>query len=101
MEMPDREKVIKGLECCDNDECDICPYDLSCDENDLGTCRATLHRDALALLKAQEPKKPIVSGKRYGNYFEHCPSCEIMLPISSDYGKSFYCYKCGQAVKWE
>ena len=56
---------------------------------------------AIALLKAQEPKKPIVSGKRYGNYLEHCPSCGIMLPNSSDYGKSYYCYKCGQAVKWE
>ena len=52
----DREMVIKGLECCNNDECDSCPYYRSCDENDLGTCRATLHRDALALLKAQEPR---------------------------------------------
>ena len=54
--MDKREKVIKGLECCNNDECDSCPYYRSCDENDLGTCRATLHRDAIALLKAQEPR---------------------------------------------
>ena len=54
--MTDREKVIKGLECCDNDDCDNCPYFRSCVENDFGTCRATLHRDALVLLKAQEPR---------------------------------------------
>lgn len=54
--MPDVEKVIKGFECCDNDDCDNCPYFRSDDENDLGTCKATLHRDAIALLKAQEPR---------------------------------------------
>lgn len=59
-----REKVIKGLECCNNDECDSCPYYRSCDENDLGTCKATLHRDALALLKAQEPDEDWISRKR-------------------------------------
>lgn len=53
--MTEREKVIKGLACCGIDECDSCPYFRSCDEDDLGTCRATLHRDALSLLKAQEP----------------------------------------------
>lgn len=55
--------------------------------------------ERISKLKAQEAKRPIVSGKRYGNYLEHCPSCGILLPNSSDYGKSFYCYKCGQAVK--
>ena len=54
-EQEKREKVIKGFECCDNDDCDNCPYFRSDDENDLGTCKATLHRDAIALLKAQEP----------------------------------------------
>ena len=51
--MPDVEKVIKGFECCDNDDCDNCPYFRSDDENDLGTCKATLHRDAIALMKKQ------------------------------------------------
>ena len=53
--MVDREKVIKGLECCVNSlgECEICPYDegmgkLACGKN--------LYSDALALLKAQEPR---------------------------------------------
>ena len=57
--MPDREKVIKGLECCMKDDCDNCPYydpevDHDCDY--FGKClRGNMYRDALALLKAQEP----------------------------------------------
>ena len=54
--------------------------------------------DALALLKAQEPKPPIIKENSYGWKFYYCPSC----------GKEFYqnnrfdfCEKCGQAVKWE
>ena len=52
--MPDREKVIKGLECCTTSEelCGMCPYNdpiprhPNCDQ---------LEKDALALLKEQEP----------------------------------------------
>lgn len=53
---------------------------------------------AIALLKAQEPKPPIIKENSYGWKFYYCPSC----------GKEFYqnnkfsfCEKCGQAVKWE
>ena len=56
--MPDREKVIKGLECCTTmpdiyPHCEECPY-----AGAEGTCANMngLHRDALALLKAQEPR---------------------------------------------
>lgn len=62
--MPDKEKVIKGLECChvmmhdlgpDKRSCGICPYkDIQTEEQiDLGgiECIAVLHDDALALLK--------------------------------------------------
>lgn len=50
-----REKVIKGLECClAVTMCGVCPYnddrELWCSNND------TLLEDALALLKAQEPR---------------------------------------------
>lgn len=48
----DREKVIKGLECCKMPDCpDDCPY---CNEGP--TCRQNMERDALALLKAEEPR---------------------------------------------
>lgn len=54
MSMPDVEKVIKGLECCKIPftKCHNggCPYF----END--GCKARLKGDALALLKAQEPR---------------------------------------------
>ena len=56
--MTDREKVIKGLECClgkgqKRGMCEDCPYDtnagrMKCNLGDM-------HVDALALLKAQEP----------------------------------------------
>jgi hypothetical protein len=52
--MVDREKVIKALECCiirypdDKARCDECPYESAC-------CNR-LKNDALALLKAQEPR---------------------------------------------
>lgn len=49
--MPDREKVIKGLEYCEKyfNCCDKCPY------WDGGThCTADLAHDAIAILKEQE-----------------------------------------------
>lgn len=52
--VPDREKVIKGLECC-NGYCDDetgCPY---FDELEPFDCQEQLRADAIALLKAQEP----------------------------------------------
>ena len=56
--MPDIEKVIKGLEWCMNEKHDCyrekgCPYEN--EGEDIG-CKYALHSDALALLKAQEPK---------------------------------------------
>ena len=56
--MTDREKVVKGLECCmiNPDMCDRtnCPYAGKSDESDY--CDTKLIKDALALLKAQEPR---------------------------------------------
>ena len=51
--MPDREKVIKGLEMCIKDiECTGCPYEGECfDENDDRQFGENMMRDALALLK--------------------------------------------------
>jgi len=51
--MTDREKVIKGLECCahtDGSNCKYCPYDITGED-----CTALMAMDALALLKEQEP----------------------------------------------
>ena len=91
-----REKVIKGLECCSRTtaepNCEECPYNankMSCDND--------MMQDALALLKAQEPVKPIrLEGKR--GWFFYCPNCKTIL---NDMAKPKYCSECGQAVKWE
>lgn len=55
MEMIDREKVINGLECCierdpdDHTRCGECPYEST-------MCGNRLKIEALALLKAQQPR---------------------------------------------
>ena len=75
--MINREKVIKGFECChvmvhdlgpDKTSCGICPYkDVQTEEQiDLGgiECIAVLHDDALALLKEEySPEREIVRCK--------------------------------------
>lgn len=50
--MADREKVIKGLECCRRGFCFSCPYNDGVDEN--VECKQRWADDALSLLKAQE-----------------------------------------------
>ena len=101
--MIDREKTIKWLECCGNyDEklqhvgcTSACPYWENAD-----TCDPVQpFFDALELLKEQEPKTAITNPEKYGDYLKHCPSCETVLPISSQYGRTKFCHLCGQAVK--
>lgn len=49
----DKEKVIKGLECCNQveDGCEACPY-----YNDFNGCMLELREDALALIKEQQER---------------------------------------------
>ena len=62
--MTDREKVVKGLELCGYMEgmpqCDSCPYDGK-------QCWKRLKNDAIALLKAQEPRVMTLE------YFDNSP----------------------------
>lgn len=90
-----REKVIKGLECCATnrlrrEDCEA----MDCVYLDLEShgCIHQLIRDALALLKEQEPVKPI---ERNGFYY--CGACRYAFTIH----RQKYCTKCGRAVKWE
>lgn len=100
--MPEREKVIKGLECCAAAlSCDECPYNENKECNNKGFFYSQAIEDALALLKEQEAKKPIYNAEKYGDYLPHCPSCEKVLPNSSQYGRAKFCHRCGQAVKWD
>lgn len=62
--MDKREKVAKGLECCTKKVCIYkdtekeCPYSELCGEyeDSFEDCTTALSKDALALLKAQEPR---------------------------------------------
>ena len=92
--MTDREKAIKGLECCgETMNCNECPYD-----SEMGGCFRNLKADALKLLKEQEPVKPILAyiGKYTAINGYRCPVCNTDL-----YHLQKYCNECGRAVKWE
>ena len=106
--MPEREKVIKGLECClifDEDriyQCDECPYRATEDERKVidWCCHLEkLRSDALELLKGQEPVKPRkilpCITRPVGWYV--CGHCGIRFLEKNDY----YCPNCGRAVKWD
>ena len=59
---------------------------------------------AIDLLKAQEPKPPIVKENAYGWKFFYCPSCGREFNANRKHGRmneENFCDKCGQAVKWD
>lgn len=98
MGMPDKEKVIKGLECClGANDCDVepeedCPYKGMC------LCAMALRLDVLALLKEQEAVEPRIQtdfdGK--GTWWYICGSCNNAISP-----KDKYCRECGKMVKWD
>ena len=95
--MTEREKVLKGLECCcsmTGDACRQCPYDEECAEM-IGSGSAHLCSDALELLK-DEPL-PVLNVGKCGIYFGDCPHCGKRVTKKN----TSYCPYCGKAVKWE
>lgn len=105
----ENDLVIKGLECCSKGavepyvptirECANCPYN-----QPKIPCTRLLAADALALLKAQEPKPPIITENAYGWKFYHCPSCGREFygdRLHCRMNKTAFCDKCGQAVRWD
>ena len=107
--MPDREKVIKGLETCIwfgtgmVYECTGCPYDT---EELVAKCVTKMQEDALELLKEQEPIAPVVVSHSRGIAY-NCGACgtEIAVikdTVSAGWAKENvrYCQRCGSAVKW-
>lgn len=103
--MAEREKVIKGLECCvktiEDCECaDNCPYESQCWD---GTMYLDLMRDALELLKAPEPVEPDVDVDTW-----ICGKCGHKLEYQEMVGSNIlfheqysYCPNCGRKVKWD
>ena len=112
--MPDREKVIKGLQECDLNGGMVgnCPYKdaifaLLKEQEDLGTeltnAVELIHKKnerIEKLLKEQEPVEPYVTGN--GESFEtaetwwyECGNCNKPIdPIDK------FCRHCGRPVKW-
>ncbi len=90
----DREKVIKGLECCTfilgKRKCSECPY-----QKDNGCYQ--LQDDFHALLKDQDAVEPEVEVLNEIDRLYRCPRCHKHF----FYEKQKYCDQCGQAVKWE
>lgn len=93
--MDEIEKVIKCLEMCVSNsfECSLkCPYAAPVSS---GFCYDNLMRDALELLKAQQPIEPndhdpVIYGARYT-----CGACRHKI-----YRNENYCHNCGRQVKW-
>lgn len=100
-----REEVIRGLECCTAEDggeaCRVCPCvpkELPC------LCKQNeMLRDALALLKEQEPVVPVLQSG--GDYV--CGSCGMytvgyMHPLTGESVSTWkYCGHCGKKVRWE
>ena len=100
MKMPDREKVVKGLECCasmNGSACRECPYSSECvaSEATYQTGTAHLAADALALLKEQEAV-PVIQREIMHMLFWCCSSCGVAI---TDGDK--FCRNCGKGLIWK
>ena len=97
----DREKVIKGLECCltFDSPCGDCPYYSYEDIQELD-CERNLRHDALALLKEQESVEPKKTAYQRVDhtiaYRYRCGTCDMSIFPSYK-----YCPFCGRSVNWD
>lgn len=105
--MTDREKVMKGLECCldcKDDNCPAdCPYMEDCFPD--GTALTAIYpvlTDAYELLKMQEPKPmlDIADSVLHSAVVGKCPSCGETL-LSQEDKPTRFCRYCGQEVTWD
>ena len=120
--MPDEfiEKVLKGLECCNNISQDgclmLCPYKDEQDETYSGFCEHVLKRDALQLIEFHQSKikqlknkdavEPEMLKHEDGWIEYYCGNCKAYLLQDNAEVRSIiwhpkYCSVCGQAVKWD
>lgn len=87
-----RENVIKMLERCVMPHGDGCTQE--CEYHGRIECCRQVMRNALALLKAQEPVEPTLRGG-IGGYW-YCGACNYQISRGDK-----FCRYCGQAVKWK
>ena len=99
--MIDREKVIKGLEHCsfgENRGCAGCPYNDECGDWGRDAGAGSLCTDALALLREQEPVKPVAQDA-WPTPVKVCGSCGGYITYTA--GRPRYCPNCGSEMKWD
>ena len=102
--MPERDKVIKGLEHCRKTSCESCPYNATDVKNSNPTCLINeMLSDALALLKRQEGIVPYIDIDE-----AKCPVCKVKLTRQELIGDDVlfedffdYCPHCGKPILWE
>lgn len=106
----DKEKVIKGLECCCAHivgmSCGNCPYDEQREEDGICDCTSELAYDALALLKEQEPMvMKLEDVKAFG--WDYCYLEEERLPgkeyraVCGDYALTCITWPCVTSMRIE
>ena len=95
--MNDREKVIKGLEVCTANvsSCDGCPY---FEPVETIGCDFQMMKDALALLREQEPVEPHYKELAILGQWDSVPICGACGTIIGYSVK--YCPHCGREVGW-
>lgn len=89
--MPDLEKVLQGLECCSKytgNECQSCPYEPVCKPKP-GE-RNPLMMDAIALLKAQEPR--LITQDEFFNHPDRSAQGCLPLWYEEKSGKQGWCF---------
>ena len=87
----DRKKVINALQDAVNDDWMWQHADYY----------ATAMKNAIALLKEQEPKQVIgIADFTEGIEVGYCPSCGRGI-VNKKINKTKYCKFCGQAVAWD
>lgn len=92
--MPDREKVIHDLERCTCNEpfaCRDCSHNVKLGDG----CTEYLLKDALELLKEQEPVEAVDNPE--GPWFALCGECGHSLGFREIFK---FCPHCGKEVKW-
>lgn len=102
--MTDREKVVKGLEICIKNinqvDCpNDCPYYSDCTKYEKRYIFQPLLRDALKLIKEQEPVKPVREfSENIDNcaWWYECGWCHDAV----DY-HDIFCRHCGRELKWD
>lgn len=93
--MTDREKVIRGLECCTAGTCDGCPYEG--DEDLRGGCIKRTQVDALEIIRedGERTADPIFDGRGWS-----CGACGEIYRDVLDAALYRHCPGCGRRLIW-